>query len=110
MIIFGTRASRIGTINVAGSQCDYCHHDQSQEITQFGNYFHVFWIPFFPIGRRTFGECTHCKRTIRKREFSPQLLATFNMNKSEIRRPIWHWSGLLIVAAMVLTVYISGLF
>lgn len=105
MIIFGSRANRIGSVQLPGTHCDYCHTQQAQEITQFGQYFHIFWIPFFPIGRKTFAECTHCKRTIGKREFTPELRNALNDHKSSIKRPVWHWAGLILVAFLVLFFY-----
>jgi len=56
MIIFGLRASNIGSIKIEKSHCEYCENDGTQNITDYGRYFHVFWIPIFPLGRKTFGE------------------------------------------------------
>lgn len=110
MIIFGTRGSRIGSLQMAETQCDYCEQQHPQEITQFGQYFHIFWIPVFPMGRRTFAECTHCKRTLRKKEFSQRLKENFINQKSTIKRPLWHWSGILLILGLMLAFSILNLF
>ena len=106
MIIFGARASNIGSVLVNGSSCTYCQNQGTQNITQFGKYFHIFWIPMFPIGRKTFAECTHCKRTIGKKEFTPKLKEVYTTEKSAIKRPIWHWSGLILIVLLILAVYL----
>ena len=106
MIIFGLRASNIGSLEVDGSTCSYCENAGTQNITQFGRYFHIFWIPVFPIGKSTFSECHHCKRTLRKREFTSDLKSVYEQNKSEIKRPIWHWSGLIIFGLLFTAFYI----
>ncbi len=108
MIIFGLRATHIGSMQVSNTLCDYCENAGTTNISQFGRYFHVFWIPFFPLGRKTFGECTHCKRTLAKSEFSQNLKDSFQANKSQIKRPVWHWSGLILVALLVLFFWAVG--
>ena len=106
MIIFGLRASNIGSVKVDGSSCSYCENSGTQNITQFGKYFHIFWIPVFPIGKSTFSECVHCKRTIRKKEFSSELKRMYDHSKSEIKRPVWHWTGLILFGLLIAAFYI----
>ncbi|WP_083760700.1 zinc-ribbon domain-containing protein [Robiginitalea biformata] len=106
MIIFGLRASNIGSVSVEQSSCSYCQNTATQNITQFGKYFHIFWIPVFPVGKSTFSECVHCKRTIRKKEFSPELKNTYEGSKSQIKRPLWHWAGLIILGLLFAAVSI----
>lgn len=104
MIIFGSRATNIGSFKVNSSSCSYCKNTGTQQITQFGKYFHVFWIPVFPIGKKTFSECTHCKHTIRKKEFSSELTNSFLQGKDSVKRPIWHWSGLILFVTAILLI------
>ncbi|MBT8185580.1 MAG: zinc-ribbon domain-containing protein [Eudoraea sp.] len=106
MIIFGLRASNIGSVKVDGSSCSYCQNTGTQNITQFGRYFHVFWIPVFPLGKSTFSECVHCKKTMRKKEFTSELKNVYDNSKSEINRPVWHWTGLILIGLLIATFYI----
>ncbi len=102
MIIFGSRASNLGSVTITNTQCSYCENTGTQNIVQYGRYFHVFWIPVFPIGRKTFSECTHCKRTISKKDFGVELMHVFNEKKDKIKRPLWHWIGLLLFGLLVI--------
>lgn len=101
MIIFGGRASNIGNFDITNTKCDYCEQDNTQRIAVFGKYAHVFWIPIFPIGKKALAECTHCKRTIEQKEFSPELKSLYQENKKMAKRPIWHWLGLGIFGLLV---------
>lgn len=101
MIVFGSRASNIGQIDVPSSKCDYCQNESTQRISVFGKYAHVFWIPTFPIGKKAVAECTHCKRTIEQKEFSSKLSQRYEQNKSNIKTPLWHWSGSILVAGFI---------
>jgi hypothetical protein len=106
MIIFGLRASNIGSLKTESSQCEYCGNKGTQNITEFGRYFHFFWIPIFPLGRKTFVECLHCKRTIKKKAFDSELKKLYTENKSTIRRPLWHWSGLILFGLLITLIFI----
>jgi len=107
LIFFGLRTSKIGTYLMQNSECSYCEKSDSLNITEYGRYFHVFWIPIFPLGRKIFSECEHCKQTIRKRDFDPKSKNDYNQNKSKSKRPIWHWTGLILLA--ILTIFVSVL-
>lgn len=93
MIIFGGRASNIGNFDIPNSKCSYCEEGNTQRISVFGKYAHIFWIPIFPIGKKAVAECTHCKRTIEQKEFSPELKSLYKENKKKAKRPFWHWFG-----------------
>ncbi len=107
MIIFGQRASKIGTFEGNGS-CDYCNNQGTQQFSVYGKYAHVFWIPTFPMGSKAFSECTHCKKTLEKKNFPPEILNQYNKNKGNAKRPIWHWSGLLLFGLLVLYIAFAG--
>lgn len=97
MIINGIRSSKLGSLQVPNSKCDYCEQIGTQSISVFGKYFHVFWIPLFPWTRVAVSECSHCKKTIKKNDFTPELQDIYDRDKSELKRPLWHWSGLGII-------------
>ena len=109
MIFFGARASNIGNFDISNSDCSYCEEGDTQRISVFGKYAHVFWIPIFPIGKKAVAECTHCKRTIEQKEFSPELNKLYKENKIKAKRPFWHWLGLGIFGLLVALITIIGI-
>jgi|GEM_PF-938948 len=102
MIFFGRKASKIGELDISNSKCQHCENSGTQHISVFGKYFHVYWIPFFPIGKEAVAECVHCKRTISQKEFPVTLKDKYQNNKDQIKRPIWHWTGLGIIGAIII--------
>lgn len=108
MIVFGGRASNIGNFDIPNSTCSYCEEGDTQRVSVFGKYAHVFWIPMFPIGKKAVAECTHCKRTIEQKEFSPELKSMYKENKHKAKRPLWHWLGLGLFGALIALVSIIG--
>lgn len=70
--IFGVRKSRIGT-QVCSSACSYCQQKDTLALIAYQNYFHVFWIPLFPLWKEVHSVCVHCKQQRRMSEFSPEM-------------------------------------
>jgi hypothetical protein len=110
MIIYGVRATKIGALKIDNTPCEYCENTGTQHVVQYGRYFHVFWIPMFPVGRKTFSECVHCKRTQEKKMFSQKLKNALEFKKGELKRPIWHFSGLILICLVILYVNVIKLF
>ena len=101
MIIYGTRATGISQFAVPNVDCGHCQNQHTQRVAVFGRYAHVFWIPLFPIGKVAVAECSHCKRTLEKSEFSPDLRRRYDHQAKEVKRPVWHWSGLTLFLLLV---------
>ena len=70
--IFGIRKSRIST-KVSQNNCGYCQSQNTLALIAYQNYFHVFWIPLFPLWKEVYSICTHCKQERRFREFTPEM-------------------------------------
>ena len=98
MIVFGARASKIKKFETLFIKCAYCEKRGIHTISIFGSYFHVYWIPVFPIGKKGVAECTSCKRTTEEKDFSPELKSQYVEEKLNTKRPFWYWSGLYIIA------------
>lgn len=109
MIIFGSRGSKIADLNLSGTTCSHCGGQDTQRVSVFGRYFHIFWIPILPIGKKVFAECTHCKKTIEENAFSPELREQYKAQESKVKRPIWHSLGCLGIASIIGLNMIIGL-
>lgn len=108
MIIFGSKTSNIGNFEILDSTCDYCNHVGTQRLYVFGNYAHIFWMPVFPLGKDVIAECSHCKRTIEQKDFSPELKQMYSDIKTSIKRPQWHWFGLGLMGFFIALVFLIG--
>ena len=97
MLIYGTRATTLDEFDVPLAECAHCGQRGTQRMAVFGRYAHVFWIPLFPIGKVAVAECMHCKRTLRKKEFSTELKRKYEEQSGRVGRPVWHWAGLTVL-------------
>ena len=102
MIIYGVKSNVIHEIDIKGTVCKNCDQAEPQEITVLSKYFHIYWIPFFPISKEVVSECTNCCKTISQREFPNSLKQQYNLHKQSYKSPLWYWSGLGIVGLFLL--------
>ena len=102
MIIFGTRSK---LLNAFGTQqtCNHCNTGKLNEVYTI-NYFHIFWIPMFPIGKKGMTQCPHCKQTLTERELDPQSRNYLHSQKGNAKTPLKYFAGLIIIGLLVFSV------
>ena len=101
MVIYGSKATKLATESIA-EKCSNCETQNSIQMSVFQKYAHVFWIPFFPIEKTGVTQCSHCKRVLQKNEFPENLSKKYDAIKSRAKTPFWTFSGLAIVAILVI--------
>lgn len=108
MIFYGTKASNIKNGQVINVDCPHCETNTSMTYSVFGKYAHVYWIPFFPIGKTTVAECNNCKRTFEYSELPQPIQTKLDREKEKdgAKTPIWMFSGLGVIAVLVAIGYV----
>jgi len=96
MIIYGTKATLLKTEHVL-QKCLSCSNP-TLYINVYSRYAHIFWIPFFPIGKTGVSVCTNCKQTLKLKEMPESYKIDYENIKGQTKIPIWHFSGLFIIA------------
>jgi hypothetical protein len=102
MIFYGSKASRMGDMHISGTNCSFCGAQTNQHVSVFGKYAHLYWIPLFPIGKTAVAECSICKHTAPQKEFSGELRRKYEALNNDVKRPVWHWSGLGIIGVLII--------
>lgn len=96
MLIYGHNSKHAATYQIQG-KCPNCDDEQATELSVFVKYGHLFWIPFFPLGKLGFTRCSACGLEADKDQMSYEALKTFNEVRETLRPPIWMFSGLALV-------------
>jgi hypothetical protein len=107
MIIYGTRATHLKTEAITGV-CGNCSTENSIHISAYQRYAHIFWIPLFPIGKVYATQCGHCKQVLEEKEIRSTYRTAYEDLKNQLRVPIWTFSGLGIVACLVVFAVFAG--
>ncbi|SEC47907.1 hypothetical protein SAMN04489761_3107 [Tenacibaculum sp. MAR_2009_124] len=106
MIFYGTKGSHIHSERTSkGVECDNCEEVVPHNISVYGKYVYLYWIPVFPIGKRAFSECTNCKVTNDFSGMNEKLKQHSLDIKKHTKTPVWYWSGLGIFALLIFFVF-----
>ncbi len=100
MIVYGSRGKHLHSEETNPIHCSHCQGQRKHTISVYGRYAHIFWIPFFPLGKKGVSECNHCKITLAPKEMNEQLKLAFQNAKKNTKTPIWFWSLLLIIVLL----------
>jgi len=106
MIIYGSKSKELAK-EILTDKCQNCGTQNSIDMHVFQKYAHVFWIPFFPMGKTGLSQCDHCKQVLKLKEMPPALTASYDNLKAQTKTPIWMFSGLALVAALIIIGVIS---
>jgi hypothetical protein len=100
MIFYGTKSKLVATEQLPG-KCQNCETANSVTMHVFQKYAHVFWIPFFPLGKYGVTECSHCKQVLRQKEMPSAMTASYETLKGQTKTPRWMFAGLLLTAVLI---------
>ena len=99
MIVFGTHSRIVPGGAVPGAVCASCGRDALRAFTAFP-YFHVYWIPVTPYGRKLGTECTQCQQTLFGDELPVELRQAVQRAGAVARVPKILFTGLALLLAL----------
>lgn len=108
MIIYGHRSSEIYSTDEGSATCDNCGEKGRTRYTFFSRHAHIFWIPFFPIGKPGVAECQACNITLKRKNLSESQKRDYDRAKSEAKAPFWKWSGLILIGLIIVASTIAS--
>ena len=101
-IIYGRRTARIKRLTENHEHCKNCR-SFGLTVKVYRDYYHLFYIPFFPAGRKTaYISCGSCNTPFQ----------SDNLEKEYARitkTPVFLYTGLLIVASLILLALYANL-
>src|SRR5699024_8203837 len=100
--IFGIRNTAV-FLQALKISCGHCQTN-SVQLLVYQNYFHLFWIPFFPLWKSTQSQCSHCKKVCKAREFDSALQQSAKEVKKQPSTPWWTWSLSFVLLLLILSI------
>ena len=107
MIISGIRKTHLATASIHNA-CLSCRKQFTTEMDLYQRYFHVFWIPTFPMTKKAQTTCSYCKQVLEQKEFTEELNGVLTSLKAGTSTPFWTWTGGLLLAFFIGMVYWNG--
>lgn len=106
MIFYGTKGSHLHSERKSSIKCDNCNEITNHNISVYGKYGYLYWIPVFPMSKKVFSECTNCNYTQDFNGMNEKLRNASADVKRNTKTPIWYWSGLGIIGV----IFVFGIF
>ena len=112
LFLFGVNSSAVESYPVQVKNCPNCNHDVAYKVEVKGNYFHIFFVPIFPLWKSTAAVCQNCGNQLKPKTYFPELQKSIYqhqlINKSK-RRPWWHGLGCLVLIIAPILLLSTGL-
>ncbi|MDB5279935.1 MAG: zinc-ribbon protein [Ferruginibacter sp.] len=106
MIVYGTKSTQLLKETLI-ERCPNCSTPNSIEMHIFQKYAHIFWIPFFPIGKTAISQCGHCKQVLKLKEMPVSLKTDYENLKLQTKTPVWTFAGAALLAIAITAGVIS---
>lgn len=102
MILFGRKAQHLGLKEISTEVCSKCG-SKHQVISLFQKYFHVLWLPMFPLKRAAALQCLKCRNVELEKNFNEPKQFVVRELKKLYRAPYWTFTGLgIFLLTMIL--------
>lgn len=109
MILFGRKAHHLGLEEDSSENCKKCGNSKIV-ISVFQKYFHILWLPMFPIKKEAASQCLTCREVLVEKKFSKHHQLIAKELKKKHKSPLWVFVGifLLLVVLWVKTTVFKG--
>jgi len=100
MIFFGTGSKTMKTVELGEAECPSC--SQPTVFMQLlHKYFHIWWIPVFPIGKVAVAGCKSCNTAWEQQDLPLPLFESVESAKKSSSPPKYLFAGLYIVGIII---------
>lgn len=104
MIVYGIRGKLLKN-EISTVSCPNCNTANSIQMNVFQRWAHIFWIPFFPIGKTGVSQCLNCKQVLKLKEMPASLRLSYDNLKAQSSTPIWTFTGIGVIIVIAIFGY-----
>lgn len=105
-IAYGKRKFLIRIFEPLFYKCPFCETRHTTEVFIYSYYFHILWIPVFPIRKIASAKCTECDTLRSEERFGPKLVDHVNEELKNVKHPFYSWTFLVLFGALILLIII----
>ncbi|PIE97303.1 MAG: hypothetical protein CR988_08350 [Treponema sp.] len=106
ILYYGIKEKPLKTKNINTVWCSSCSKRGFISFSMFSKYFHIFWIPIFPVFRWGYSECSYCNNRLEPKVMPEDLKEEYKKFKKEAKFKIWQFSGVIAVVLLFLFFYL----
>ena len=86
--------------------CPSCESSQWSDIMVTGKYFHIYWIPIFPVDKELNVICKNCGLKRYGLPFNEKIINNYTEMKMRFAHPLFTYMGISIFVVFILTLFI----
>jgi hypothetical protein len=101
MIIYGTKAVHVQSVELPNHSCPGCGTKGSLVMSIFRKHAHIYWIPFFPYKKISVTQCQHCQLVLEDHNIPQPLWHIRTALKASSKGPIWQFAGLFLIGVFM---------
>jgi len=103
MVFYGVKSKSIKKGILTKVHCEYCDEESDMEYDFQQKYFHLYFIPFIPLRKKSFVCCENCYTVFDDKHQYRDIEIKLNRVKERypIRTPIWTFSGVFILILFI---------
>jgi hypothetical protein len=107
MVLYGITSSEIQSGEIKNIVCPHCKEGANMHYSIYGKYCHIYYIPFFPVGKEKILECNHCKASYYLKDLPQQIQEKFAKEQvnNPVKTPIKHFSLTFVLIAFFILTY-----
>jgi hypothetical protein len=100
LVTYGVKRKKLSSQGVF-RQCTFCDAKDGMSLTVFQNYFQVYEIPIFPLGKYGAIQCSSCNYEIESNYFNAELKHDYENAKRNTRTPLWTFIGTSLLIGFI---------
>jgi rubredoxin len=101
MIIYGSKAVHLQSVELPNHSCPSCGTKGSLVMSIFRKHAHIYWIPLFPFGKVSAVQCQHCQLVFEDNKMPQPLWEIRAALKANSKGPIWQFAGLFLIGVFM---------
>lgn len=106
IILFGNKKSNI-ILDEQLVHCPYCEKDCFADILVYSVYFHVYWVPIYPISKQADIICQGCGGKRYEVALKPSLFKNYPEIRNRYRHKWYTYSGVLFLVMIFVAALIA---
>jgi hypothetical protein len=95
MILFGRKAHHLGLTTSNKVKCENCGK-KDLAVSIFQKFFHMLWVPMFPVKRECASQCLQCQNVLVEKKFSIAAKSLAAKLRKEHKTPFWSFFGIFL--------------
>ena len=90
-------------------ECPFCEETNTTSIAVYSKYYHIFWVPLFPVAKESHASCSSCHSSRDDNRFGPELTKQAAVIQKEMKHPAYLYLLTILFCLVIAAIFIAAL-